>query len=92
MASIPAKKRASISDHPCVAATITPMFIIEKMMVRAAIMGAIPILSIFLNEKSRPKAKSRNITPMSAQVCIFSSSRTDTVRGILGDTMMPATI
>ena len=68
MASIPPKKIQSMSLHPNAWATQTPNTIIEKMMVDTAMMGDIPILMIFLNEKSSPNENKRNITPMSAQI------------------------
>ena len=46
---------------------------------QAEIIGEAPIFSIFLNEKSRPNEKSRNITPMSAHRWMFSESATDAV-------------
>ena len=56
-----------------------PSIIMEKMMVRAAMTGAMPIFRIFLNEKSSPKENRRKMTPMSAQVCISTLSTTDMV-------------
>ena len=92
MASIPARKSPFRCDQPKSSATITPILIMQNMMVSAAMIGAMPILRIFLIEKSRPRAKSRNITPMSAHVWIFSLSMTDMVKVRLGDTMNPAMI
>ena len=62
------------------------------MMVSEAITGAAPIFSIFLNEKSSPREKSRKMTPMSAHVCTSARSITDIVYGICGLTINPATI
>ena len=56
-----------------------PNVIMKKMMVTVVMAGPNPILRIFLNEKSSPKVKSRNMTPMSAQECMFSVSMTDMV-------------
>ena len=64
----------------------------EKMMVRAAMTGAMPILRIFLKEKSSPSEKSRKMTPISAHVCTSALSITDMVYGMWGDTTNPATI
>ena len=61
-------------------------------MVIDAIIGAIPILTIFLNEKSRPRENKRNITPMSAHSCMFSFATTDMMYGMCGETRNPATI
>lgn len=68
MANIPPKKILSIWFQPKAWPTPTPNRAIEKMMDMVAMMGDIPILRIFLNEKSSPKENSRNITPMSAHV------------------------
>ena len=48
--------------------TKTPRNAMEKMMQRVEMMGEMPILRIFLNEKSSPKENSRNMTPMSAHM------------------------
>ena len=66
IASIPPRNMQFICVHPNSFPTPTPVSIMEKIMVSAAIIGAEPIFSIFLKEKSRPREKSRNITPMSA--------------------------
>ena len=92
MASIPPKKILSMSLHPNAWATQRPNTIIEKMMVDTAMMGDIPILMIFLNEKSSPNENKRNMTPMSAQIWMLSLSITDMVYGMWGDTTNPATI
>ena len=68
IANIPARKMQSIWLHPKALPTVTPMSIIQKMMVSEAITGAAPILRIFLKEKSSPREKSRKMTPMSAHV------------------------
>lgn len=67
-----------------------PSVIIAKMMVRVVMTGVMPILIIFLNEKSRPKENRRNITPMSAHVFMSVRSITDMVYGMCGLTMNPA--
>ncbi len=90
MASIPARNSPFISDHPNIDATALPVSIMQNTMTSAAMMGAMPILSIFLKEKSRPNVKSRNITPMLAHVSMFSWSTTDIVKGRFGETMKPA--
>ena len=92
MASIPARKRQFIWLQPNAFPTVMPSSIMQKMMVMAAITGAAPILSIFLKEKSRPREKSRNMTPMSAHVCTLALSITDMVYGMCGLTTNPATI
>ena len=51
----------------------------EKIIVSVVMTGAMPILIIFLNEKSSPSENSKNITPMSAQVLISELSTTDIV-------------
>ena len=79
IASIPPKKMQSIRSHPKEWPTSIPSPIIQKMMVQAEMTGAIPILSIFLMEKSSPKENNRKITPMSAQVCTLERSITDIV-------------
>ena len=48
----------------------------KKMMLTTEIIGDAPIFKIFLNEKSSPKEKSRNITPMSAQRWMLAISTT----------------
>ena len=92
IASIPERNRPFISDQPKPWATMMPMVIMENTIVMAAMNGAMPILSIFLKEKSRPKANNKNITPMSDHVFMFSLSTTDIINVILGDTRTPAII
>ena len=58
---------------------MTPSMDMQKIMVVVEMMGDAPIFRIFLNEKSRPKEKSRNITPMSAHRWTFSVSATEAV-------------
>ena len=77
MASIPPRKMQSIRDHPKAWPVRKPSTTMQKMMVQAAITGAMPIFRIFLNEKSSPSEKSRKITPMSAHVCMSALSTTD---------------
>ena len=45
--------------------------IIQNIIVQAAIIAAPPTLTIFLKLNSSPKANSKKITPMSAQVCMI---------------------
>ena len=92
IASIPPRNMQFIWLHENSFPTQIPMSIMEKTMVRAAITGALPILRIFLNEKSRPREKSRNITPMSAHDCMFSLSTARGRSGMWGDTRKPATM
>ena len=79
IANIPPRKIQSIRPHPKACPTLVPSVIIQKMIVSAAITGDIPILIIFLKEKSSPSENSKKITPMSAHVCISASSTTDIV-------------
>ena len=51
----------------------------HTMMEQAAMTGALPIFTIFLNENSKPSAKSKNITPISAQRWMLPVSITDGV-------------
>ena len=51
----------------------------EKMMQTVEMMGEMPIFRIFLNEKSSPNEKSRNMTPMSAHRWMLSVSTTEAV-------------
>ena len=77
MASIPPRNTQFICVQPKALPTRMPSVIIEKTIETAAITGAMPILRIFLNEKSNPSANSKKSTPMSAHVWIFSLSTTD---------------
>ena len=79
MASMPPRNTQSMRAHPKRWPTTVPANIMQRMMVMAAIMGAMPILSIFLNEKSRPRENSRKMTPMSAHICTSALSITDMV-------------
>ena len=90
MASIPPRNMQFIWLQENSLPTQMPKSIMEKTMVRAAMMGALPILRIFLKEKSRPREKSRNITPMSAHDCMFSLSTARGSSGMWGDTRKPA--
>ena len=79
MASIPPRKIQSICFHPKRCPTTMPSDIMQKMMVQAAMTGAAPILRIFLKEKSSPREKRRNITPILAHISMFSASTTERV-------------
>ncbi len=92
IASMPPRKMQSMWSQPKAWPTPMPSIAMEKTMLMAAMMGAMPIFRIFLNEKSRPSAKSRNITPMSAHVWMSVLSMTDIVRGMWGETTKPATM
>ena len=72
IASIPPRKMQSILLQWNACPTNTPSIDMKKMMVQVEIIGEAPILTIFLNEKSRPSENSRNITPMSAQRCTLA--------------------
>ena len=79
MASIPPRNMQSMRPHPKVCPTVMPSAIMRNTMAHVAMMGDEPILRIFLNEKSSPSEKSRNITPMSAHVWMSAMSTTDMV-------------
>lgn len=91
MAIIPPKKRQSILLHPKPEPTATPSIIIQKMTVHAAITAGPPTFTIFLKLNSSPKAKSRNITPISAQTWMLACSITEGVKGMWGLAKKPAT-
>ena len=56
-------------------------------------MTAVPPTFIsFLKLKSSPRAKSRKITPMSAQMWMLSTSATDEICFTVGSARMPATM
>ena len=76
MASMPPRKMQSIFDQPNSWPTTTPSTAMQKMMLMVEMTGEAPIFRIFLNEKSSPSEKSRNITPMSAHRWMFSPSTT----------------
>ena len=92
IASMPPRKMQSMWFQPNACPTAMPSIAMEKTMLIAAMTGAMPIFRTFLNEKSRPSANSRNITPMSAHVWMSALSMTDIVRGMWGDTTKPATM
>ena len=79
MASMPPRKMQSMRAHEKAWPTTMPSVIMKKMMVQAAMIGDMPIFRIFLTENSSPNAKSRNVTPMSAHVCMSPLSTTDMV-------------
>ena len=79
MASIPPRKIQSILPQPNRWPTTTPSIIIQKMMEQAEMTGEAPMRRIFLNEKSRPNEKSRNITPISAHKWTLAISATEAV-------------
>ena len=56
-----------------------PSTTMELIIVVAAMAGLMPIFIIFLNEKSSPSENSKNITPMSAHVCMSARSTMDMV-------------
>ncbi len=91
MANIPPRNMQSIRPQPKLCPTIIPSAIIQKTMAQVAIKGEEPIFKIFLKEKSSPRENSRNITPMSAHVCMSAMSTTDMIYGMLGLTKKPAT-
>ena len=92
MAIMPPRNIQSILLQAKACPVTIPSIIIENTIMMAEMKGETPIFRIFLIEKSNPNEKSRNMTPMSAQVWMFSLSITDMVRGMCGDTMKPATI
>ena len=77
MASIPPRKMQSIRLHPNRCPVTMPSIIMQNTIEHVDIMGEAPIFRIFLNEKSSPSEKSRNITPMSAHVLMSDLSTTD---------------
>ena len=91
IASIPPKKMLSILPHPKRCPTATPVNIIQNTMTTVAMTGEKPIFRIFLNEKSKPSEKRRNITPMSAHMWMLSWLATLIVYGMWGETRKPAT-
>ena len=90
MASIPPRKMQSMRFQSKACPTTMPSVIIAKIMVRVVMTGDMPIFTIFLKEKSKPKEKSKNITPMSAHVFMSLLSITDMVYGMCGLTIKPA--
>ena len=91
MASMPPRNMQSMRPQPKAWPTVMPSTIMQNTTKHVAMNGDDPILSIFLNEKSRPRENNRNITPMSAHVCMLAISTTDMIYGILGLTRKPAT-
>ena len=76
IASMPPRKRLSILPQPNMWPTDEPSMLMAEMMVTAAMTGPAPILTIFLKLNSMPSVNIRNITPMSAQVCMSAASVT----------------
>ena len=91
MAIIPPRKILSIRCQPKPVPTVIPKRIIQNIMVQAAMIAAPPTFTIFLKLNSSPSANRRNITPISAQVCILAVSITEGVYGICGLARKPAT-
>ena len=79
MASIPPRNMQSMRLHPKACPAIMPSIIMQNTTLHVAIIGEMPIFSIFLNEKSSPKEKRRNITPISPHVPMSALSTTDMV-------------
>ena len=79
IASIPPRNMQSMRFQPNEWPTMMPRVIMQNIMVHVDMTGEMPIFIIFLNEKSSPSEKSRNITPMSAHVCMLDLSITDMV-------------
>lgn len=59
--------------------TDVPRNIMQNIMVRAAMTGAAPILSIFLKLNSNPNVNNKIMTPICAQISILPESCTDGV-------------
>ena len=76
MASMPPRKMQSMWPQPKPLPTAMPSRIMLKTMVQAAMTGLVPILRIFLTEKSRPRENRRNITPISAHISTSPLSTT----------------
>ena len=79
IASIPPRKMQSILLQPKLCPTQIPSIIMENTMTIVAMIGEVPILTIFLKEKSRPRENKVKMTPMSAHVLMSPSSMTDMV-------------
>ena len=82
----------SILPHPKSPPVNAPTSIMPMMMATAAMIGAAPIFSIFLNENSSPRANSRKMTPMSLHVCTPSMSVTLGMYVMFGEAKKPATM
>ena len=79
MLSIPPRKSLSMLLQPNNEATMPPTPIMQNITMMAVRMGCIPILTIFLNENSRPSVNIRKMTPMSLHSSIPSTLLTDGV-------------
>ena len=78
MAIIPPKKMQSIRFPPKAVPTATPNNIIQNIIYcTSSDYSGSPTFTIFLKLNSSPKANSKKITPMSAQVCMFAVSITE---------------
>ena len=82
----------SILLHPNSPPVNMPTSIIPIMTETAAMIGAAPIFKIFLNENSRPRAKSRKMTPMSLHSLMPSMSVTLGIYVMFGEARKPATM
>ena len=69
----------SMLFHPNRCPTDVPRNIMQNIMVRAAMTGAAPILSIFLKLNSNPNVNNKIMTPICAQMSILPESCTDGV-------------
>lgn len=92
MASMPPRNRLSMLDHPNRWPTPLPTLIMKNMMAQAATTGFDPMPTIFLKLNSRPSVNMRNMTPMSAQVCMLPVSSTVGVKAMCGPARKPATM
>ena len=63
-----------------------------QIMVREAMMAGPPTFISFLKLNSKPKAKRRKTTPMSAQILMFPESTIVGAQGKWGPARMPATM
>ena len=76
MASMPPRNRLFMLPQPNRWPTMLPTLIMQNMTLQEAMTGPMPILTIFLNENSRPSVNIKNMTPMSAHVCMLLISLT----------------
>ena len=69
----------SMRPQPNRCPTAVPRNIMQKMMVNAAMTGAIPIFSIFLKLNSSPNVNNRMMTPICAHNSMLPVSLTEGV-------------
>ncbi len=74
--SMPPRNRLLIKEKPIIFPAKKPVVIIPDMITSAVIAAEPPTFSNFLKLNSKPREKSRNIIPNSAQKSIFASLTT----------------